>query len=437
VGDTLEVHSAGRLPRTARVRGIQAYGETGDAAGAGQRAALNLSDVDYKDLARGDTVATPGAFRSTRLVEARFKNSGGVRKPIEHMTAVRFHSGTAETLGRVAILDKKAVASGEDALVQFRLDDDVVVAPGDRYVIRIASPNVTLGGGAVLGESDAKLRRLKSDVIASLQRKDEAQGDPVATLEAALLAAGSHGASLKDLPRAVGQTEAEVRARMKTIVESGRAVALARESRAIHAEALAAVGERILAVLAEKHASEKLRPAFPKTEVLARSWVDADVFAAAVKRLVDARQVGEDAEGRLRDVRHAVKLSARQEDLAARIEKLFLDAPFATPRAEEVPAAVGAPAKEVDPLLKLLLATGALRRLGQEGVLLHRTSIATARDRAVAHIREKGELIAADFKDVLGSTRKYVIPLLEHLDDLGVTKRDGARRLLGPRASQQ
>lgn len=433
-GDTVEVLSMGRPPRLVRVRGIQAYGEKSDSAGASQRAALNLSDVDYKDLARGDTVATPGSFLSTRFVEARFRNVGGIRKPIEHMMAIRFHSGTAEALGRIAILDRKSIAAGEEALVQFRLDDDIVVAPGDRYVARLASPNVTLGGGVVLGESDMKLRRLKSEVIESLQRKDAAQGDPLATVEAALRASGELGANLKELPRAVGQTEAEVRARVKALVEAGRAVHVARESRAVHAEALDAVGSRLLVLLAERHAKEKLRPAFPKSDLLAHSWVDADVFAAAVARLKAKRQVAEDADGKLRDVRHAITLSARQEDLAARIEKLFLDAPYATPRAEEVPAAVGAPAKEVDPLLRLLLETGTLKRLGLEGILLHREAIASARDRAVAYIKEKGELVSADFKDVLGSTRKYVIPLLEHLDELGATKRDGSRRLLGPRA---
>ncbi len=430
VGAAVEILPAGE---SARVRGIQAYGLASAWAGAGQRAALNLSDLEVREIGRGDVVATPGCFRSTLFVEARFRNVGALRKPIEHMSLLHFHTGTTECLGRMAIMDRPRVGPGEEALVQFRLDREVVVAPGDRYVARATGPNMTVGGGVVLGETDAKLRRMRKDVIEALRAKDEGLADAESTVEAALRAAGAAGAALRDLPRAVGRAEAEVRALVKGLAAKGRAVLVARESRAVHTAALDRLGERALAELASRHAADKLRRAFPRAEIQVALHADADVFAAAVARLVAGGRAAEEREGRLRDARHDVTLSPRQQEIAALVEKAFIDSPYATPRPEDIPALVGATAKEVEPLFRLLVENGTLVRVG-DGVLFHRDAIETAGARAVAWIREKGDLVSADFKDVLGSTRKYVIPLLEHLDALGVTKRDGPKRKLGPKA---
>ncbi|MGH2627998.1 MAG: selenocysteine-specific translation elongation factor, partial [Anaerolineales bacterium] len=154
VGDSLEVVPLGK---TGRVRGIHAYQEATDLARAGHSSAVNVTDIEYREVHRGMVLAHPGYFRGTRMVEARFRYLARAARPIETLTAIRFHTGTAEILGRIHLLEGKRLSPGETGFVQFRLDEPVVVAPGDRYVARLHSPMETIGGGEVLDRSRFRL----------------------------------------------------------------------------------------------------------------------------------------------------------------------------------------------------------------------------------------------------------------------------------------
>ncbi|MBI5361993.1 MAG: selenocysteine-specific translation elongation factor, partial [Planctomycetes bacterium] len=183
VGDVIEV-----LPKglKSKVRGIQAYGESTDKARAGHSCALNLADVDHKDVVRGNVAAAPGFFRPVQMVGARFTALATNAKPIENRTQIRLHTGTAECVGEVVLLDQEAIEPGAEGLVQLRLDEPVVCAPGDRFVLRLASPTVTLGGGVILEESKHRLKRFKSFVVDELSRAAQGLDSPRELLEVVL-----------------------------------------------------------------------------------------------------------------------------------------------------------------------------------------------------------------------------------------------------------
>ncbi|HMS18317.1 MAG TPA: selenocysteine-specific translation elongation factor, partial [Planctomycetota bacterium] len=170
VGDNLEVLPK-RLP--CRVRAIHVHHRAATEALAGHRSAFNLSDVDYKDVMRGDVLATPGFFTATRLVEARFQLLASHKGPLKDQTAIRFHVGASDSLGRMILLNAKTLSPGEDALVQFRLEDDVVVAPGDHYLVRLASPERSLGGGLVLGETRFRFKRFRDWIQENMEGKEQ------------------------------------------------------------------------------------------------------------------------------------------------------------------------------------------------------------------------------------------------------------------------
>ena len=160
-GDKVEViTSTAVLP--GRVRGLQAYGATVERARAGHSTAVNVADVDFKQVHRGDTIAAPGVFRAHPMFEARLELLASQSKPLEQRQLVRVHVGTAEVLGEVVLLDATSLDPGERALAQLRLRAPVVALPGDRFVLRRSSPLETLGGGVILGRSRWRLKAFRT-----------------------------------------------------------------------------------------------------------------------------------------------------------------------------------------------------------------------------------------------------------------------------------
>ena len=155
LGDTLEVVPLGKK---GRVRGIHAYREATDMARAGHSSAINLTDVDYREVHRGMVLTQPGYFQGSTMFEASLKYLASNTRPLPHQTSIRLHLGTVEGLGKVYLLEKKTVEPGEEAYVQFRLDEPIVAAPGDRFVLRLHSPLETIGGGEILDQSRWRLK---------------------------------------------------------------------------------------------------------------------------------------------------------------------------------------------------------------------------------------------------------------------------------------
>ncbi len=429
VGEQVEILPA-RL--RSRVRGVEAYGLKLGRAEAGHRAALNLADIDYHSVGRGQTAALPGHFQPATLVEARLRHLPGHRKPLESFTEVRLHVGTSETLGTVVILDRPVVAPGEEGFAQLRLEEPVVVGPGDRFVLRSPSPMVTIGGGVVVGISHAKLKRLKPWVIDSLKRKEGHIGDPRGYLEEIVIASGPVPVAIASLPGQLNRST-DATARMVADLEAeGSLVRIGKSGHVIHRRSVEGLLEEASAALAELHEKHPLRLFLDRSLVKAHprlAPLGADLWNAVAHELSARGLAIVSPDGRFRAAGASSRLSERQVRLKQELEGRFLENPYATPSAAEVKTLVNGGADEVDRLLEHLVDEGTLVRI-QGDLLFHREAVGRAREALVAHLREKGELLSADFKLVLDSSRKYVIPLLEHFDEEGLTVRDGNRRIL-------
>ncbi len=132
-----------------RVRGVQSGGKSVARAIAGQRTAVNLAGIDYSDVKRGMTLAAPGRFRTTRRVDVRLTLLPSARK-LKHRARVHFHAGTAETIAEILLYGQNVLLPEQSALAHLRLQEEVLLLPGDRFIVRQFSPVVTIGGGAIL-----------------------------------------------------------------------------------------------------------------------------------------------------------------------------------------------------------------------------------------------------------------------------------------------
>ena len=200
VGDVLEVLP---IQSKGKVRGLQAYHDTVEVAQAGHSTAINLSDVDRHKVSRGMVVAQPGFFGAVRWVGARLKAVQHLPLPIQNRMQIRLHTGTAEVLGEVILLDSETMQAGEEGFVQLRLSEPLVCAPGDRFVLRLASPMFTLGGGVILDESRFRLKRFKSFVIDDLLRREQSLDSEPDLLESILISSPEGWMETAEVARAM------------------------------------------------------------------------------------------------------------------------------------------------------------------------------------------------------------------------------------------
>lgn len=426
-GDTVEL-----LPglQTSRIRGVQAYGSRIDEAQAGHRAALNLVDIDYHDIERGIVIAAEGMYSATRNVEATFTYAGGNARPLKHLSSIRFHTGTAETVGRISLLDRKTLEPGDTAPAQLFLQDEIAVCEGDRFILRAISPMRTIGGGRIVGVAEGRHRRFRDWLLEHLERKDKAiDGERSAYLAEVIFSQGRTPRTAAELSRHVHVSADEVGEMITELETAGTVVTLSSGRQVLHRAILDQISVELATTMREIHKQHPQALFVPMREVLQRMKLDMRFLEEVLGILIREGSIRRGSEGRIGLPEFAPKLTRKQQGLKERIEVLFRDAGLAPPRREQLSAELSAGKDETARLLDLLHDEGVLVRL-KEDRIFHQNIVDDARTTLKDALGERGQLTAAEIKEYLDTSRKNLIPLLEHFDQSGVTVRDGDYRRL-------
>ena len=459
-GEMVEV-----LPQGLRgkIRGLQAYRQTCKVARAGHSTAINVADINYKLVQRGNVVATPGYFEGSTLVEARLEHLSTMRRPLRSQTTVRLHTGTSEALGKVVLLEDDLLLPGDSALCQLRLEEPVVVGPGDRFILRLHSPMITIGGGTIVGTSRHRLKARRRRVVDRLSIKEEALEHPELQVSKTIESSGLDPVRLSELVRHVKLPLDELKAMTEELCAEGQLVLVStggREHAYIASGPFSNAIERIQESTALCHQEQPLREWVDRSTLRARCRMEDTVFDAALAHAIDKGGLVAGAPPQtlssgkpraekrgahcVRLSNHRVHLDEQEEQTAAKLEKLFLEKRFSTPsRDEALEATAAAPAQKQSKrgvaaandsaiaIFERLLERGVLVQVSPE-IIFHREALEEARDMVQRAIERTGQLTAGDFKDLTGTSRKYAIPLLEHFDEIGLTVREGAGRILKP-----
>jgi selenocysteine-specific elongation factor len=418
VGDTLQVLPQGLQ---ARVRSLQVYHVDAREGRAGECVALNLTGVEAGDLGRGRVLATPGFLATGRFLRATLTVLPGLPTALRDMTRVHFHVGTAEASGRVALLEPATAGASAAVLVEVRLDEPVVAAPGDRYVVRGLSPLTTLGGGLVLEVAEAKVRRARPEVLSDLRRREKALGSPRSWVAYLVERSGAFGIRREELSQQSLLMLAELDLLLKELGDAGQVRPVAGGRVLISAGGLTAAGELLKERLADFHQEHSLEAGASRDWLAKETGVSLDVLGVAVEALVEQGSAAEE-HGLLRLSSFRVPLSAEQTALADRLEALYRERRFATPSLTEAAALLGATEEHVSDLGRLLEQQGRLVTLGEK-VVLHRDALEEARGALLGYLAEHKEVRAADLRDLLGTSRKYAIALLDYFDKTGLLLR--------------
>jgi selenocysteine-specific elongation factor len=424
VGDAVELLPAAAIKK---VKGIRFFDQEVETGYAGQLLALWLSDVSGDEVRRGTLVAAPGYFTPARLLNARFLAMSPLDRPLAPRTAIRLHLGTSEVAGRLVLPTAAGLSSGQESYVQFQLDEPVPAASGDFCLVRIPSPARIVGGGTIVSCDTRRLRRRHAGWLDTVQEHDRARHDPAAALLLALRQSGGAPLGTPELARRALLDETAARQHLGGLVQSGAAIECGNH-RYLSAAALAEARNELLSVLNRLHDTTPLAVGFPKTAMLGTLKLDPLTSAKAIETLLH------DGGMALNDVGYQIpsrtpQLSPAKARLAKRIGELYREARFATPRVEELPGLVGAPAPVIAPVFDYLVQTGMLVRVDAV-VVLHRESVEDCRRRLTERLIDQDSIDVGGFRDLLGTTRKYSTPLLEYWDRQGLTRREGNIRKL-------
>ena len=431
VGDELEWHTGAGTAELVRVRGLNNHGRPADEVHRGQRAAINLAGVPHERVRRGQELARPGYLVASKVLTVRLVASAESRHGIKHRLPVRLHLGTAEVMATVSLLDCDTANPGEWALAQLFLAEPVTAVWGQPFVLRDSSAEHTLGGGQVVQPTAAKVRRRHVEAIEHIEQLWS--DDAAVRAKAVAWFAGFHGFAPADLVRTAGVAPDAVEALVASLTASGAVAELALASNRrllVHAERVAELEARVLAALAALHAENPLMTTHDRQKALARlDYVgDEQLLQAVADRLIRAKKLVGDSR-RIARADFKPKLSANQRKLKDKIVEAHAAAGFAPPEPKEFANQAGGNAAALADIFEVACAEGLLVKVAAD-FYLSADAEAEMRCRVTERLREGPGATVGEIRDLLGTTRKYAVPVCEYLDRVGVTKRDGDLREL-------
>jgi len=419
--------------RVVKVRGLQVHGHREAEAGPGNRVAVNLGGVEVGDLARGDTLCTRGAFEPTQRLDAVIELLGEAR-PLRHGSRVRFHQGTTELLGRVAVAAARGeqsplveVAPGGSAYIRLRLEAPAILTRGDRFILRAYSPSVTIGGGVVLDPHPPRVGVRTAAGLGRFRRLDGAEG--IASAEAAVLVfveeRGESGLRVASLVSRAGLDPSTADACTRRLTENGQVVRVA--DLLVSQAVLQSLGDRLLAALKAHHDAQPLSEGLAREEARERLFgrSSGHVFEHVLATLAANHQVV--VRDRLALAAHRVSLSNEDSRIRDDIEQVMKGAGLAPPDMATLQGLVGASAAAVDRVSGLLVRQKRLVKL--DALLFHVDALTRLKD-DVRALKQNARVDVPAFKERYGITRKFAIPLLEYLDRERVTRRVGDARVV-------
>jgi selenocysteine-specific elongation factor len=417
--DELEIMPGGRR---VRVRGLQVHGQPAETAVAGQRTALNLSGASTADLSRGLTLVPPGIFETTRRADVWLRLLPSAPRALKNRARVHFHSHTMEVVAEIVPREAKEIAPGEQAYARLKFPEEVLLAPGDRFIIRQFSPVITIGGGVVLDTFPIPRTASSIGVLKTLQG-----GSVESILQARITRRGEQGISLSRLVTETGWPPKAIEFPLGKMVKSG-AVAEAGEF-FVQAQAIERLQLEALTSTTDFHKQNPLVGGIGKEELRGQLDVQLEIFEFVVAALIQQRKLEASGDS-IRLPGHGIVMKDEEAESKKNIEHTFALAGLKVPALQEVLADLKIDKTRAQKIVTLLLREKALIKISDQ-LVFHRSALEELRRQLAACKSKSPTIDVAQFKELTGVSRKYAIPLLEYLDREHVTRRVGdAREIL-------
>ncbi|WP_432408941.1 selenocysteine-specific translation elongation factor [Wukongibacter sp. M2B1] len=413
----------------AKVRSIQVHGKSVSEAYAGQRVAINLTGVKKEEISRGDILAEPDSMKNTMIIDVKLNLLKNSSRKIEHWNRLRFYHGTKEILCRVVPIDKDELNPGESCYAQLRLEEETACKYGDRFVVRYYSPLETIGGGLVLDPNAIKHKKSDEDVISELEAKSE--GDKGAIIENILRKYSDKSPNAKFIAVQTGLSEKLVDDTLEAFLKNEIAIKFSGNI-FLHRDFIEELEESLMSFLSQFHKKNPLKPGVSKEEIRSRFFnnTKGKLFEEITEFYIKSGVI-EVFNSFVALKGFEIKLSKEQIVLRDKILKAYKDNEFKPPVLKELSKVVGngVKDKEIKDIMEVLISSSLIVKVSDE-VLLDIDSYNKAKKLLVDFLRENEAIALSDFRDILNTSRKYVVPILEHFDSIKLTKRVEDKRVL-------
>jgi selenocysteine-specific elongation factor len=425
VSDELELLPSGR---EGRVRGIQVHGAKSELGQAGQRLAVNLQGIDLDQAHRGDVAVPRGVFRSTRAVDVRLDYLASAPRELKHRATLRLHSATYEVPAQVILLDRDTLQPGDSAYVQLRLKEPSLLLSGDSYILRMSAPATTVGGGVVLDPFPPRRRRRNSEALELLEAfGHEEHGRTIALIIAQSLLSGI---AFEDILLRSGVPRKVTEAALAALLSSGEILQVTREPRMfLSRDAFETLKKGLLDEISRFQDANPLKEGMGKEELKSRlpKRSDGRYFTPLLSALERDGVVSPD-----RDIVRLAGKAARKnvstDDLSGKVSLFLKQGGIEPPTLKELMEHFRCDEKSVRDNLALLVRSGEVARISND-LFYSAEALVGLREKLLGLLKEKGEVVPTDFRDVTGLSRKFLIPLLEYFDSEKLTIRVGDKRV--------
>lgn len=416
--------------RLLKIRGVQSHGQKEEKASAGQRTAINLAGIKKEELSRGEVLAYPGSLVNSTMVDATLRLFDSTQRKLKNGDRVHLSYGSAQAIGKVILLDCEVVEAGQEALVQIRFDDPICVKRNDKFIIRFYSPVETFGGGTILNPAADKHKRGQEDIIESLRLKKT--GTDMEILEQMVNEESRRFPEAKDLAAWMDLTVSEAEQMLDTLRNKKKILHL-NDGSFVGKAYWEKVSELANQVLVHFHRENPIVEGMDREELKSRlaerMHLKSGKKAEALMAELEKRKVITIQGSIVSVAGFTVSYSDEASQMMTDMENIYKKAGIEVPSTDEL---VGAykDRKQARQVLSELTKKGILVKAGT-GVLMHKEHWDRALSVLRDHLASHPQITLGEFRDLLGTSRKYAVMLLETYDQMKITKKIGDARVLG------
>lgn len=419
--DVLEMYPIGK---ECKIRNIQVHGQNQDKCYAGQRVAINLSNVKKKEIRRGCVLAPKNSMKNTDLLDVKLKVLEDSMRILTNHERLHLYTGTSEILCRAVLLDKEQIGPGEEGLVHLRLEEEIAVKRGDRFVVRFYSPMETIGGGIVLEPNPMRKKRFDAQAIEELKKKESGSlGD---VMELQIKEHGDTMITLAELAKVMAHSVDELKEYLEELEESGTIFVfqMKKDTYLWHRDSEFAVRQKIEETLQKYHSEHPYRYGMKKAEIhnTFLKKIKPNIFDAYIERMT-----GENVYGRREEYLSLPGYEVPKDAMYLQTEKLIEDtfekAGYDFVRFSEIDFGK-IPRQTAEDVVLMMIDEGKVLRINEE-MFTMKHLMDEAKEKIQNHLKEENLITIAQVRDMFSTSRKSAKPILEYMDSIKVTKKTG------------
>ena len=415
-----------------KVRGLQVHSKPVQTAYPGQRVAVNLSGVHKSDLERGDIIAAEDSMESSMMLDVLLKVTADTERKIKNGSRLHFYHGSREILCKVILLDCDELQKGQEGYAQIRLEEQVSTKEGDRSAVRFYSPLETVGGGMIIDANPKKHKRYDEAVLEDIKARE------TGTLQKRIaLSIKEHSKSfmpIDEIRKRLAVTEEEFGKKIENLVKYNEIIKI-NPKIYLHKDYIADMDKKCVELLSAHHKAFPLQSGIKREEVASKLIRNADTALAnaILQKVTELGNVKlENGYMSLKDF--TPKAEGGNAALMSKLEKIYRDAGLSPDATDTVLASLKVKPNEAKEVYNALVKAGTLIRLDPQ-ITVHKDSYEKAIEALRQHFSSENTVTLAQFRDIIGTSRKYAVAVLEHFDNAGYTKKTGDYRVKGIKMS--